>query len=869
MAHMKKFIYLMITCLAGFSVHSQTVIFDEDFDGTTIDLTSTSTQGTGSWSLNSNYSNSGSKSDSAVVGLNDSLILTTDSFNTSAYTFLSLKFSQICKIDFFDEGKVQYSTDNGSTWTTLKSADYNGSGSLTADAFSSTSYNIWDALNASAVPASTWWRDESFNLDAAAGFTDVRIRFLLIDTDNSGAFGNYGWLLDDIEVVGSTCELVEPTISLQGTVFQGTVFSKGPFDIQASVTDASGVKEVKLAYEKNSGIPDTLTMVLNTSNMLYEATIPSVNFGDTIDYTVFAIDSSNCENKGELSNNFISKTSPPPVCVGTSVTSYDYSETFSSFVAGNGRTTVGTLRNNWENATGTADTHDWWVYDQATRSRRFGTGPNADHSANDANYMFVEASGTFNNETAILNTPCYDFTNLLAPTFSFWYHMYGPAMGELHLDIYFAGAWILDVTPAIIGDKGDAWIKRDVNLSAYAGSVVKLRFRAITGINWGSDIAIDDIEIVEPIRDDIEVLSVVSPGVLGCPGSSTESLTIELTNNGLIDIDTIPLGYRINNGSVVIDTLFSNLIPGATINHTFQQTFDMSSSGVYDIDAFADLSGDGVASNDSILGYSISTTNRASVFPDTTDFDNFDAVSGNVVLDGWMNDETDYWFAETGSTGSSNTGPTADNTSGTGNYVYMEANGFPIGKTEATIISKCFDILNLNKPEATVYYNMYGADMGELHFDIYINGFLIKDISPSIAGDQGTAWKMKTIDLSLFKGDIRLAFRGTVGVGFRSDIAIDDLRVYDKQPVGVTGIQSSDDLSWSLYPNPVNQILSIEAGKYLGAELIIHDAIGKQILVQRISNETSKIDVSSLKNGIYFISINSENGIESKKFIKN
>ncbi len=865
---MKKLIFIMITCIAGFSVQSQTVLFDENFDGATVGLSSSSTQGTGSWSLNSNLSSSGTMSDSAVVGLNDTLILTSDSFSTSAYSFVSLKFSQICKIDFFDEGKIQYSTDNGSSWTTLKSSDYNGTGSLTADAFSSTSYNIWNSLDATAIPTSTWWQNESYNLDATAGFANVRIRFLLIDTDNSGAFGNYGWLIDDIEVLGSTCELVEPTISQKGTVYQGTIFSKGPFEIKASVFDASGVKEVKLTYAKNSGTPDTINMVLNTTTSFYEATIPTVSFGDTIDYSIYAIDSSACGNKGELFNNFISKTSPPPVCVGTSVTSYDYSETFSSFVAGNGRTTVGTLRNNWENETGTADSHDWWVYDRAPRSRRFGTGPNADHSANDANFMYVEASNPHSSTTAILNSPCYDFSNLLAPTFSFWYHMYGPAMGELHVDIFFGGVWKLDVMPAIVGDKGDTWFKREIDLSAYAGNVVKLRFRALVGNNWGSDIAIDDIEITEPIRDDIEVLSVVSPGVLGCPGSSTESLTIELLNNGLLDIDTIPVAYRINNGSIVVDTVFSNLVPMGTINHTFQQTFDMSSSGVYDIDTWVDLPMDGVASNDSIISYSISTTNRASQFPDTTDFDNFDAVSGSVLSDGWMNDDVDYWFTETGSTGSLNTGPTSDNTSGSGNYIYMEANGFPAGNSETSIISKCYDILNLNKPEASVYYNMYGADMGELHFDLYINGFLIKDISPSISGDQGTGWKLKTIDLSLFKGDVRLVFRGVVGSGFRSDIAIDDLIVYDKQPVGVSEIESLEEADWNLFPNPVSQVLSVQAKEFLGAELTIYDAIGKQLHTETITNERSNIDVSHLKDGVYFISILTEKGMQSKKFLK-
>ena len=48
------------------------------------------------------------------------------------------------------------------------------------------------------------------------------------------------------------------------------------------------------------------------------------------------------------------------------------------------------------------------------------TYPSADHSNPPNNFLYVEASG-FANETAILNTchAIYDFTNLLAPKFSF------------------------------------------------------------------------------------------------------------------------------------------------------------------------------------------------------------------------------------------------------------------------------------------------------------------------------------------------------------------------------------------------------------------------------------------------------------------
>ena len=69
----------------------------------------------------------------------------------------------------------------------------------------------------------------------AANASKLKIRFVLVDEDNTGAMGNYGWLVDNIEVIGSACETVDPSIQLTSTNFQGIVYSTGPFLIQADV----------------------------------------------------------------------------------------------------------------------------------------------------------------------------------------------------------------------------------------------------------------------------------------------------------------------------------------------------------------------------------------------------------------------------------------------------------------------------------------------------------------------------------------------------------------------------------------------------------------------------------------------------------
>lgn len=865
---MKKTIYALLGLIFCLNVNGQTSLFLEDFETSPLMVSSSSGTGTGMWALTSSLSANGTMSDSAVVVISDTLILETNAFSTMGFPFVNLEFSQICKIDFFDRALIEYSTDNGMTWTQLTSAEYTGSGFLNADAFSSVSYQIWDAINGTAIPQNTWWQQESFDISAAGNQAQVKVRFLLIDADNNGSRNNYGWLLDDIEILGSPCELVPPTITLTGTIFQGSVFGTGPYNIMADIQDASGIASADLSYTTSAGGSNTLSMT-NTGGNIYQATIPAQMIGDTVWYSITAVDNTTCSNSAVSPASgmyqFEVNASAPSNCVGTPVSNFDYLESFASFTPGNGQNTVGSLANNWENST--MDTHDWFVLDRATNSN--GTGPSQDTSQNDANYMYVEASGQFNNETAILNTPCFNLGGLNAPKFSFWYHMFGQNMGELHVDLNDGNSWTLDITPALVGNQGNRWQQREIDLSAYSGTIVQLRFRALTGINFQSDIAIDDIEIIEPPANDIALNSIISPNPLSCNGSANELITVEVENRGFLDVDTVPLAYQVNGGTTVRDTIFTNIPAGATLNHTFQQSFNMSMPGSYSIDTWSELPLDGTLENDSIFSFTVSTNSLITNFPDTNNFDNFTVGTPGVFLDGWANSANNSfdWFVNSGNTPSNGTGPLGDTTTaaGTGNYLYYEATGTPQGE-ESSLLSGCYDISSLNRPELSFFFNMRGGAMGELHFDIVINGFLVQDISAPIIGDQGSAWQLRVIDLTPFKGEVRLIFRGIRGNGFQSDIAIDQVAIRDAMPVGLESIIQDENIA-NLYPNPFANQLTVDLPKR--AEIEINSITGKRVYSSILGEGQHQLNLSFLENGVYLISVVSDDNKTVRKIIKN
>ena len=49
------------------------------------------------------------------------------------------------------------------------------------------------------------------------------------------------------------------------------------------------------------------------------------------------------------------------------------------------------------------------------------------------------------------------------------------------------------------GNKGNSWLTVNVDLSAYAGTAVQLRFNRFVGSTWQADIAIDNINLSEPV----------------------------------------------------------------------------------------------------------------------------------------------------------------------------------------------------------------------------------------------------------------------------------------------------------------------------------------------------------------------------------
>ncbi|MCK5857604.1 MAG: hypothetical protein KAG64_08940, partial [Bacteroidales bacterium] len=340
-----KNIFTLLSLLVTTTLFSQTVLFQEDFEGT-INMTSSST-GSGLWAVNSRLQSEGLKSDSATVTMGDTTYLTINSsVDASSYPQLYLQFSQIAKVEFFDGCEIEVSTNGGSSWTKLMPLQYLGSGYFANGFFSSASYATdWQGTTPSAVPQNSWWKNELFDISSIAGSSSsVKVRFVLSDRNNSGSAGNAGWFIDNIVIYGAASELIPPSITLLSPVFGlvntvDTVYGSGPFDIIASITDASGIDTAIVIYQNSTGFLDTLGMNLIGTDS-FHAAIPFSGYGRTLTYYVKAVDASMSQNSDSTESRafFCKYSAGGNVVIGTGIasnTSNSYPSPYANYYWGN------------------------------------------------------------------------------------------------------------------------------------------------------------------------------------------------------------------------------------------------------------------------------------------------------------------------------------------------------------------------------------------------------------------------------------------------------------------------------------------------------------------------------------------------------
>lgn len=348
--------------------------------------------------------------------------------------------------------------------------------------------------------------------------------------------------------------------NLNGTSLTACTQS-GDINVEVIVSNngTSAISNVPVHYQFNGGtiVNETVTNSIPASGtFIYTFTAPATPVLGSNDLAVWVDLTGDGNSLNDTTYSTFNYSMSAPKLL-------PWSEDFESFsgcgTASDCEAEVCNLNNNFINeSNGIVDDIDWRTHSGDTPSNT--TGPSTDYLPGtiNGNYLYIEASGSCEFNTAMLTSPCIDLTNETTCLLEFAYHMMGDDMGELHLDININGTWNLDIIPAFVDDQGNAWNQEVVDLGAYVGNTVTLRWRGTTGNGYSSDMAIDainmfntaDLSDMEPGLD-FRIYPNPSDGLFNYNYSGDEEMNVTIVDASGAQVYSSAL--NINSKTGVID----------------------------------------------------------------------------------------------------------------------------------------------------------------------------------------------------------------------------------------------------------------------------------------------------------------------------
>ncbi|XP_074659491.1 MAM and LDL-receptor class A domain-containing protein 1-like [Tubulanus polymorphus] len=454
---------------------------------------------------------------------------------------------------------------------------------------------------------------------------------------------------------------------------------------------------------------------------------------------------------------------------------------------------------------GTVGRPTWNIGQGKTPSYR--TGPTFDHTLRspDGHYAFMEASPLRKNQKIVMETT--EFTSNSDQCLNFYYHMYGTSMGELSV--------LVDGEETFVsrGNLGNHWVEGSAPVPS--GSA-KIRIQGKRGRSYQSDMAIDDIKLEATCRmkptagkyaymetssmskDDeailrLEGLDLASDGCFNfyyhMYGKDMGKLIVEVNGNEELEIEG-DQGDEWKNEIVPIaagSDIEVDII--GVVGDSYKSDIAIDDLTFTDCSEVVPVNGNwGPWSPYSACSVTCETgqktrtrkCNNPAPKYGGSDCSGSDKQTESCTMpscfdsdfekgyNGWQTSGPKKWRRYRKPTPSVQTGPRGDHTSGWGYYMYVEASSMSPGdvftmRKTATVNSagKCLQFA----------YHMYGSNMGSLK--------VMRDSAEieRISGNQGNSWHEKSIPVST--GTFTVKFVGIVGSSFRSDIAVDDIKIID------------------------------------------------------------------------------------------
>jgi len=589
-----------------------------------------------------------------------------------------------------DEGYVDISYDAGTTWARLGAA---GEGeNWYDDAFN----NEWDGTGSTS--GGTEWRIAEHLLDSAAGESSVKLR---IGFSADGSVQNEGFGFDDINI------FEQPAINAGVTEILSPLSGCGlGTELVTVVIENTGddfLVDFNVEYNIGAGVVTQLV-----TDTLFSTEIDTITFTVPTDLSTlgsydFGVWTAVVGDGDPGNDSLFTTISNIPVISGL-----PYTEDFESGAGG------------W-NTGGAAST---WELGEPQ-------GAFIDTANSGVNAWVTNLTGQYAvNELSYIESPCFDFSSLLIDPILEFAHIYTTenCCDEGYVDVSTdAGAswtrlgiagegtnWYNDANnnwwDGESGDSTDWRIARHLLDGTAGESSVKVRFGfSSDGSINAEGFGVDDISLIEQPAINSEVTAIVAPAT-SCGLTATESILVQVSNLGSTVMDSVIIGFSLDNGNPVSEIVNTSIAVGGDATFTLTQTIDLSVPADYTLTVWTATVGDGDMTNDT-LSVTVISVPVVSTVPYTEDFE---SGTGGWVTNGlnstWELGEPETTFIDT-----ANSGINAWVTNLTGQYSAGEV---------SYVESPCFDFSSITDDPVLSFAGIFRTESccDEGWVDISIDG---------------------------------------------------------------------------------------------------------------------------------------------------
>lgn len=368
---------------------------------------------------------------------------------------------------------------------------------------------------------------------------------------------------------------------------------------------------------------------------------------------------------------------------------------------------------------------------------------------------------------------------------------------------------------------------------------------------------------------DAGIAGIISPSNDStCTLSAAETVTVLISNLGNTPISNFDVSYQINSGTVVTETVTSTIQPFGTLSYSFSTTEDLSALGTYDIVAYTTLTGDFNNANDTAM----QTVASADAL-----------ITVNILTDDYGSETTWELINNSNSQVVASGGPYDSNTNYSTYVCVQSSDCFTFNIYDSYGDGICCSYGN-GTYEIVWNTTSLGIVPGSFTTSATVTNICDQPLSVTATSNNDSIClgdnAMLTATGAYGSGTYTYAWSNSAGttasvtvaptttttyvvtVSDGTDTATDDVTVIVVDCSGVNEIGTSNPII--IFPNPAKDVLNINAAQKIESVKLLN-VFGQMILNNAVNGNNITISTSALADGVYYLQIETAEGIVSRK----